>query len=163
MRFKPIVMPAGIDGRFWRYVDKSAECWVWTGARCPNGYGRFNLNGGLGTALAHRVSFALAGGVFAGDGIVRHSCDNPPCVRPSHLASGTQADNCEDMRRRGRSVVPHAAGEAHYHARWTDAEVRAMRAAYAAGESQVSIARRLGAHRSTIGNIVRMRSRKDAA
>ena len=44
--------------------------------------------------------------VQAGEGVVvRHSCDNPACIRRSHLVLGTQADNLRDSlrrRRRGR-------------------------------------------------------------
>lgn len=36
--------------------------------------------------------------------IVRHRCDNPPCININHLALGTQKDNVRDSIERGRFV-----------------------------------------------------------
>ena len=36
--------------------------------------------------------------------IIRHTCDNPPCINPDHLISGTMKDNSMDMVKRGRST-----------------------------------------------------------
>lgn len=52
---------------------------------------------------AHRVAWEKANGrtLLPGE-VVRHSCDNPPCVNPAHLLIGTIGDNNRDMAARGR-------------------------------------------------------------
>jgi len=54
------------------------------------------------TEKASRVAVELDGRKPTG-WIVRHSCDNPPCVNPDHLLIGTSADNTQDMLDRGRA------------------------------------------------------------
>jgi len=98
--------------RFWDKVQKSDGCWLWTAARNKSGYGRL---GGVGmrTQLAHRLSWELAHGPIGENLLVCHRCDTPPCVRPDHLFLGTDADNHDDMDRKGRgSVVGLALGRA---------------------------------------------------
>jgi hypothetical protein len=91
---------APLERRFWSRVDKSANCWLWTGALDEYGYGRFYVGDGR-AVKAHRMAFLLM--IFdPGELDVLHSCDNPRCVRPSHLFLGTQADNLADMRTKGR-------------------------------------------------------------
>jgi hypothetical protein len=100
--------------RFWSRVDKSGECWLWTGSRNAAGYGRTSVNDK--TTAAHRVSLLLAGVDIAGK-IVRHICDNPPCVNPAHLRIGTQSENIVDMYQKGRANVP--TGQRHHFGRKT--------------------------------------------
>lgn len=82
--------------------------------------------------LAHRVAYCIAQGIpveeIAGL-VVRHRCDNPRCVNPEHLEIGTQADNIDDMVRRGRQ----ARGVANGLAKLTPETVRAIRARYTPG------------------------------
>lgn len=96
--------------RFWRQVDCSRGldgCWLWTGARDPNGYGRLGVGGrGTGTLLAHRVSLKLAGVELPDELCALHSCDNPPCVNPRHLRVGTRAENNREMFAKGRGSKP---------------------------------------------------------
>lgn len=94
---------APLEERFWRYVDKRDpdECWEWTAKRERNGYGRIQVGGKGSSQLgAHRVSFRLANGYDPE--VVMHSCDNPACVNPAHLKSGTYSENTQDMIRKGR-------------------------------------------------------------
>jgi hypothetical protein len=87
--------------RFWEKVDKSGECWLWTGALASNGYGRITPVTGV-SAGAHRVSYELHNGPIPKGMMVMHSCDVPSCVNPDHLSLGTAKDNMADMWTKGR-------------------------------------------------------------
>lgn len=93
--------------RFWSKVDKSGECWIWMGSFNENGYGQY----GMGQVeygkmfnknfLASRYSFEATYG-FINKLFCCHHCDNPKCVRPDHLFLGTQSDNMQDAKSKGR-------------------------------------------------------------
>jgi len=92
-----------LEERFWEKVNKTDECWVWTGSLSKAGYGQF-----MGTPrwsrcmLASRVSWILTNGEIPAGLHVLHKCDNPPCVNPDHLWLGTAHDNMRDMVAKGR-------------------------------------------------------------
>ena len=92
-----------LEERFWRFVDKGAECWAWNGTRGNGGYGMFK---GTKTGLAHRMSYTLANGPIPIGLDVLHRCDNPPCVNPAHLFLGTNSDNQQDCIAKGRHAPP---------------------------------------------------------
>ena len=56
---------------------------------------RYNLS-------AHVAAFMNTWGPVPKGMIVRHTCDNPPCINPMHLQLGTQGDNMRDRYMRGR-------------------------------------------------------------
>ena len=87
--------------RFWARVDRSGDCWPWTAATNPDGYGVLSWDGRR-PMLAHRVAYMLEYGIPPDGLAIMHTCDNPPCVRPSHLVAGTIPDNNHDMWRKGR-------------------------------------------------------------
>lgn len=132
------------EHRFWSKVDKTGDCWVWTGKRNGSGYGMFWVP--PREERAHRVSILLRDGELDAEAVVLHLCDNPACVNPEHLEVGTQADNLRDCREKGR----HAFGEQHGHAKLTDDQVMEIRRS---SERQIDLARRFGVSKTTICNI----------
>lgn len=83
---------------------------VWTGARNSHGYGHVRRSGV--SYLVPRLVLELTQGPL-GDLHALHSCDNPPCVRPSHLWVGTPVDNARDMvakHRQGTLTHPEKFG-----------------------------------------------------
>jgi len=136
--------------RFWSFVDQSAQCWLWIGYCDDDGYGRFGIGGQV--ALAHRLSYVLAGNTLAPGDRVLHSCDTPACVRPDHLWSGTQRANIEDCIRKGRRA--RQSGDRNGRAVLTWALVTDIRSL---GESlpQGKIAIRYGVSRTLVGAILR--------
>ncbi|MDJ0463170.1 HNH endonuclease [Streptomyces sp. H27-C3] len=139
---------------FWSRVDRTEDCWTWTGGTRGNGYGTFWVD--RKRYYAHRYSYFLTRGQMP-TGVILHACDNPICVRPDHLSEGTQADNVIDMWAKGRGVPPPVHfGENHHHARLTEAVVLDIRRQYASGQySQQKLAEEYGMGRASIGDIVR--------
>ncbi len=50
----------------------------------------------------HRLAWHLLNGVIPKGKLIRHSCDNPSCYNIEHLEIGTQQDNMDDRKARGR-------------------------------------------------------------
>lgn len=89
---------------FWDRVDTSGDCWLWTGAkRNAGGYGQIVVDGRR--VMTHRFAYELEYGPIPAGMVVMHSCDNPPCVRPTHLSLGSRSDNNQDRARKGRSAT----------------------------------------------------------
>lgn len=92
-----------LEERFRSRVDVRGpdECWEWTAGRMPHGYGAiWDTSIGLAWELAHGP---IPDGLW-----VLHRCDNPPCCNPAHLWLGTQADNDNDRKVKGRSRNQHS-------------------------------------------------------
>lgn len=86
--------------RFEKKFDKTDGCWIWNAATDGKGYGAFSYKGKRATAS--RVSYELYKGSFPSQMHVLHTCDNPRCVNPDHLFLGTNKDNVEDRKSKGR-------------------------------------------------------------
>lgn len=92
-----------IVDRFHALVDKSGDCWEWTGNKNMLGYGMIWYDGK--NIRAHRVSYLIFNGDLSDNLFVCHKCDNPSCVNPSHLFLGTSKDNMRDMIKKGRAKM----------------------------------------------------------
>jgi hypothetical protein len=140
------------EERFLKYVDKSGDCWIWTGTKVGNGYGHFRGRNGL--ILSHRFSYEQYIGPIPEGMNVLHSCDNPVCVNPQHLFLGTHTENMRDMWGKGRKS--HR-GEKNSRAILTlknVAEIRSMEGEF----SRKELSERYGVSRSTIGSIITNKS-----
>ena len=84
------------EERFWEKVDKTGECWLWTGACLPTGYGRFKYGGKL--VYSHRLSYAWTNGEIPEGLHIDHRCHQRNCVRPEHLRLVTNAQNQQNRR-----------------------------------------------------------------
>jgi hypothetical protein len=77
--------------RFWRKVDTSGDCWIWTATLIPRGYGRFWLDGKQ--RLAHRVAYEWLIGSIPETLEIDHLCRVRACVNPDHLEPVTADEN----------------------------------------------------------------------
>ena len=95
IRLKP---PAGRTGalpdpaRFWARVDKSGDCWLWTGPQ-SNGYGCGRFPGSPQNQWAHRIAYELERGPIPDGMELDHLCRNRLCCNPAHLDVVTHAEN----------------------------------------------------------------------
>lgn len=145
---RPVTPP---EQRFWPRVEKGDGCWEWTGSRDRDGYGKFQLklDDGKVECRAHRASYCLNVGPIPPGRLVRHKCDNPPCVRPDHLELGDAGDNARDCHSRGRGTV----GERHGRARLSDGQVAEIRS-LATTMTHVEVARRFDVSPRYVGQLV---------
>ena len=143
--------------RFLSYVDMSEntkECWLWTGSVRRGGYGGSSFKGKV--ISSHRLSYILFKGEIPEGKLVCHTCDNPPCVKPSHLWIGTVKDNSIDMVTKGRSLH----GEAHKKSKIKNEDVVNIRKMNIDGIAQNEIALQYGLTAGHVNNIVKKRAWK---
>lgn len=127
-----------MEERFWSKVNKTSECWLWTG-ELREGYGRFNIDGKY--LSAHRVSWLLDDKTIPDGLLLRHKCRNRNCVNPEHLETGTQKENCEDRIRDGT-----------FYRKLTGEQVLQIRAR--STENQRLLGEEFGVNQTTISDII---------
>lgn len=143
--------PDPVD-RFWAQVGEHGEgCWEFTGCRVSDGYGMITWEGRQ--QPASRVSWLIHHGPIPADQVVRHRCDNPPCIRPDHLLLGTVADNNHDMWERGNPQIPQLKGQEANGAKLSNDEALLVHRRRASGESVQSLADEFNVSTSTIYKI----------
>lgn len=136
----------------WRTDIK--KCKEHTLARDRDGYARTSYKGVL--TMLHRRVYCVEHGLelAAITGlVVRHTCDNPACIEPTHLLIGTRGDNNRDRAERGRSADTR--GEKHPLHRLTAKDVRAIRKKAATGKhTHTALAAQYGCTQGNVSRIV---------
>lgn len=123
------------------------ECREWTGARNGRGYGVINIK--KVTKPASRAVYEYVHGKLDKSVVVRHTCDNPPCVNIHHLIPGTQAQNIADAV----SQMRHPHGSSSGMAKLNEEQVVVIRQRAEQGDSKAAIARDYNMSKTTIGDI----------
>lgn len=147
---------------FWDKVDKNGPvpphrpelgpCWLWTASTDKKGYGYF-----AGTR-AHRFALHLDRPEYfnplLSDLLVLHRCDNPSCVRASHLFLGTSKDNSQDMVQKNRVARGSRIGIS----KLTEEAVKEIRRRFTAGERQHVLVKAFGVSNTVIRMIIRRKT-----
>lgn len=151
---------------FWKKIERLGpdDCWLCKNERHGK-HPQSRLNGWY--TSTYRIAFILdlmAQGRCIPDNFnklnVCHNCDEPWCCNPAHLWLGTQGNNLDDMRIKGRAGDCRIFGERHGRCVVTDAQVEEIIALYASGEhSQRDLAKRFGLGCTQISRIVRGETR----
>lgn len=103
----PAKISAADEARMWASIDKTSDCWRWTGRLDTGGYARISIAGTM-TAV-HRITYELVHGPIPVGLEIDHLCRNTGCVNPDHLEAVTHRVNVL------RGMAPAA-----QQARWTD-------------------------------------------
>jgi len=95
-----------------------------------------------------RMIYEECFGIIPKGMVTRHKCNNPKCINPEHLTTGTDFDNCHD--REGTDTWP--AGEKNGAHKLTAVQVEQIRKEYRYGLSR-ALAAKYGVSRSLITGI----------
>ena len=120
--------------QFWTKGIRQGACLIWVGSTTPKGYGEVYWNGR--SRRVHCVAWELVNGCPVPDGrVICHNCpggDNPACYEPSHLWTGTVAQNNADKAAKGRAST----GQRHSSAKLTETQVLEIRSRLASGRAK---------------------------
>ena len=150
------------------FITTLTSCWVWRGAATPAGYGVLRV--GTKNQYVHRLAMTEHIGRKLKKGeLVCHRCDNPICLRPSHLFLSDQAGNIRDALSKGRMDLSglekgrgwmrdhpetRLIGANNPNSKLNARKVRQARRWYFRGMTQRAIAKKLGVAQPTIGRLL---------
>jgi hypothetical protein len=89
--------------------------------------------------------------------VIRHKCDNPPCINPLHLDIGTMQDNSNDMVSRGRQLK----GSQKFSAKLTEEQVIEIKRKLLLDYEKGDIRRFAKKYKVGVGIISNIRNNKD--
>jgi hypothetical protein len=138
--------------KVYRKATLSGTCLIWPNYKNEDGYGILNRRQRDGSGKdykAYRLAYEFYKGPIPEGLLVRHLCNNPPCINPEHLDLGTHQDNKNDSVKAKR----HTYGEINPKAKLTEADVIEIRRLAMEGLSNVEIAKRFPVCSKNISSI----------
>jgi len=148
--------------RFYNYLPDILDesiCWEWKGYKDKNGYGVFSHNGK--SVKSHRLSYEIHYAEPLNNLHCLHKCDNPKCVNPLHLFSGTILDNMKDKISKGRCYTGNQKGENNGASKLLNEQVIKIRELYKTGNyTTIKLGNMYGVNRSTISYITNNKTYK---
>jgi hypothetical protein len=82
------------EARFWSYVEKTEDCWLWRGSKSNLGYGHIQIGGAAGRLVSvHRLAYEWLVGPIPEGLELDHLCRIRNCVNPAHLEPVTRGEN----------------------------------------------------------------------
>ncbi len=139
--------------KFLRGIRKlESGCWTCdTAYKTKAGYLHIQIteNGVQHAFKAHRFSYEHFKGEIPEGKLACHRCDRRWCCNPDHVFPGTQADNMQDMVRKGRGLV----GEKNANTKFTETDVLNIYKDVDAGMTRIAIAKKYAVASVTISHI----------
>lgn len=83
-------------------LSPTSDCLEWQRSLDGKGYGLVRIYGKI--HKPHRVVWEMHHGTIPPGVMVCHKCDNPKCCEISHLFAGTNQDNMDDKKAKGRAA-----------------------------------------------------------
>lgn len=127
-------------------------CWEWQGIKDKQNYGILHHN--RKNLKAHRISYEIYYSEPLGELYCLHKCDNPSCVNPNHLFSGTNLDNMRDKVKKGRCFTGNQKGEKNGSSKLKDKDVIDIRYLYSKGITKKQLAKKYNIHEINVYYII---------
>jgi hypothetical protein len=138
----------GKNPRVIKYTTNENDCWICVShTRNKAGYPVVTRRGKFYNMS--RYVYEITKGEIPLNHVIMHSCDNPNCINPSHLSSGTTQENTLDMISKGRQAKGSRVGGS----KLTEEKVLEIIKLLKIGITHREIAKKFGVHRSNIGYI----------
>jgi hypothetical protein len=109
-----------------KVVKAESGCWLFMGCKLKSGYGKIARTRGK-PVFAHRVAYEEMVGPIEAGSYVLHKCDNPSCVNPDHLFTGSAKDNWLDARSKGRNFAAPQQTPNYRYVHWIKSKKEANR------------------------------------
>jgi hypothetical protein len=141
----------------WWFGGEMIDCLNWLRCKDKDGYGKKRV--GQFHKRVHRLAYEEWYGPIPKGKLVCHTCDNPACYTPEHLFLGTNQDNMEDMKQKGRQQIQD--GENNHRAFLTDTQILEIRIKYASTKFKLKeLAAEYECSITHISNIINNRRRE---